>query len=63
MTTTHPYQSVEGLYATYDLPTTFVLWTAAMVTFKNSQTDPQTEQRHMEWSQQRKEQDHDQQHE
>ena len=46
MTTTHPSPLVEGPYATYDLPTTSILWAAAMVNFKTSPTDSQTEQRH-----------------
>ena len=31
MTNTHPSPLVEGPYATYDLPTTWILWVAAMV--------------------------------
>ena len=36
-------------YATYDLPTTSILWAAEMVDFGTSPTDSWTEQRHMEW--------------
>ena len=42
MTTTHPSPSVKGPYATYDLPTTSVLWATAMVNFKTSPTDRAT---------------------
>ena len=31
MTNTHPSSLVGGPYATYDLPTTWILWVAAMV--------------------------------
>ena len=62
MTTTYPSPLVEGPYATYNLLTS-ILWVTAMVNFKTSSTDSKTEQWHMEWSQHRKEQDHDQQHE
>ena len=31
MTNTHPSPLVEDPYATYDLPTTWILWVAAMV--------------------------------
>ena len=48
MTTTHPFPLVEGQYAIYDLPTTSILWAAAMVNLKNSSTDSQREQQHME---------------
>ena len=39
MVTIHPFPFVEGPYATYALPTTSILWAAAMVNFKTSPTD------------------------
>ena len=36
MTTTHPSPSVGGTYAIYNLPTTSILWAAAMMKFKTS---------------------------
>ena len=39
MITTHPSPLVEGPHATYNLPTTSILWEAAKVNFKTSLTD------------------------
>ena len=39
MAITHSAPLIEGPYATYDLPTTKVLWAAAVVNFKTSPTD------------------------
>ena len=58
ITTTHPSPIMDSPYATYVSPTTSILWSAAMVNCKTSPTDSQTEQRHMEWKEHRKEQAH-----
>ena len=63
MATTHPFPLVEGPYTIYDLPMTSILLAAAKVLFKTSPTDSQTEQRHVEWKQHKKEEDHDLQYE
>ena len=39
MSTTHRSPLEEGLYATYNLLTTSLLWAAAVVNFKTSPTD------------------------
>ena len=39
MTNTHPSPLVEGPYATYNLPTTWILWVAAMVHGMEVSTD------------------------
>ena len=39
MTNTHPSPLVEDPYATYDLPTTWILWVAAMVHGMEVSTD------------------------
>ena len=44
----HTSPLMEGPYATFDLPTTSILWVAAMMNFKTSPTDSWTEQRHTE---------------
>ena len=36
MTTTLPSSLMAGQYATYDSPTTLILWAAAMVNFKTT---------------------------
>ena len=49
MTSKHPSLLIASRCATYDPPTTSILWVAAMVNFKTSPTDSKTEQGHVEW--------------
>ena len=63
MTTTHLSPLVVGPYATFDLPATSILWTAAMVNLKTSPTLVGRARAYGSEVSPKKEQYHDQQHE